>query len=168
MDVGCLKIPKNPFLRSEKNQYIRKKSDIIRKNEKSGGGAWYRQSDWMTDRWFWVHQVSWLCKWTVFSIQIVWQRDMLIANNNQLADFPGFAIVLLPTRHRIQARREQVRKYAIAYLWVPKKCLFVKPIRPNNRQNFNKNLTEDDDLATIDDSYRSTMSVSGVGKSVSP
>ncbi len=36
-----------------------------------------------------------------------------------------------------QARREQVRKYAIAYLWDPKKCLFntgtdlcVTPHRP--------------------------------------
>ena len=41
LDVGCLNIRENPFLRYKKNQYICKKSEIIHKNEKSGGPCYW-------------------------------------------------------------------------------------------------------------------------------
>ena len=45
-------------------------------------------------------------KWTVLSRQLVWQSGMLITNNNQLTDFPGFAIC--PVNMRCQTKHTQM------------------------------------------------------------
>ena len=66
-----------------------------------------------------------------------------------IADMPIFTYCL-PIAD--QARREQVRKYAIAYLWAPKKCLFVYPkpkAKAQSQANFNRNIIEYDDLITF-------------------
>ncbi len=57
---------------------------------------------------YWNPAVEACTGWTVLSGQLVWQRGMLMTNNNELTDFPGFVIGLLWHLSGIQSCKHEM------------------------------------------------------------